>query len=1047
MPDTVKLNVKWSGQEFALEFADSDTLADVRQKLEECSGVAPKRQKLLGLKTKANKPAEDGDTLSSLALKPGLKVMMIGTSETVIQATQKEAEAAPQVQVLGYCKQGKPQALTWQQQQQQQQGQALTRLHPPSDDFDLTEEQQGSLEVKDQPEVQEKLARRLRSVEVKILNPPRPGKKCLVLDIDYTLFDLGSSAERPEELARPYLHEFLAAAWEHYDIIIWSATGMKWVEVKMKELGVSTHPAYKLVCMLDHSAMLTVSTEKYGVFECKPLAFIWSKFPGQYHEHNTIMFDDLRRNYIMNKQAGLVIRPFKRAHLTRHTDKELYHLTRYLLLIAPLERISHLDHSRWERYLAKHGASDACVTSSSASNSVLGKRCKHCANRLQHCAARREPYRLLTSGQGMHRSAGLRRAADPTLTFPADLQLLKMRLKLAAQSIQPAICKRDTTDIMILQPQEYPSMQPHRVTRAHQHQPQPINPLPKLSRAVKSKSNGAGRQYTSRFRGVHQTFPTKRWEAQFRRNGKPTSLGCFDLEEEAARAYDKMMLWCELHNTAGVKGGITNYDPPEYDKELAWLQSITQDELIEALRSDGRRQAAHRMLRQKRDSGPTRSTRARSSRLDHATDRDGSGDHGGGRTSSAAGDSMWLDRDTNSCLNFQRIGESMQRPLELCSYEGLNALPPIGKEYQQGYKRVNDRLPKTAAQVRAAKALKQQQQLQQQQTAKAKPGQQSSANTAGGPSPKPAHVSVPAAPSNAAGLPADFFQSSRKESTAVASASVAPRPASSTAQPAAPVAPVKPPPAGTQQGNTRAPTAAAALPQGFFSDKEADAKARGVKLPDAKQKEHKFQEFQQMLEAELKTAAALEADAAEEEAEDRREREDFVQWVRMQRLEELKKRKELAAPVIAAEASEPPDETLSVAEELLEVSTVAPGVAGAVLSSLAPAAKRRRVLDTLLELQNDEEDEEGVDGADEDPLLNWRAKGVMSLRKTAAPAPSTSPASKTATRASPMEVAQIASEASFITGTALTMVAMTLVGLALGFVLLRVESLVQEEQK
>ncbi|KAJ9512322.1 hypothetical protein QJQ45_012901 [Haematococcus lacustris] len=33
----------------------------------------------------------------------------------------------------------------------------------------------------------------------------------------------------------------------------------------------------------------------------------------------------------------------------------------------------------------------------------------------------------------------------------------------------------------------------------------------------------------------------------------------------------------------------------------------------------------------------------------------------------------WLDRDTNPCLNFQRIGESKQRPLELCSYEGLKA--------------------------------------------------------------------------------------------------------------------------------------------------------------------------------------------------------------------------------------------------------------------------------------------------------------------------------------------------------------------------------------
>lgn len=38
--------------------------------------------------------------------------------------------------------------------------------------------------------MQEKLRRRLASVELKPLNAPRPGKKVVVLDIDYTIFDL-----------------------------------------------------------------------------------------------------------------------------------------------------------------------------------------------------------------------------------------------------------------------------------------------------------------------------------------------------------------------------------------------------------------------------------------------------------------------------------------------------------------------------------------------------------------------------------------------------------------------------------------------------------------------------------------------------------------------------------------------------------------------------------------------------------------------------------------------------------------------------------------
>lgn len=49
-----------------------------------------------------------------------------------------------------------------------------------------------------------------------MLNDPRPGKKLLVLDIDYTLFDHRSVAESGLELMRPYLHDFLESAYEVY---------------------------------------------------------------------------------------------------------------------------------------------------------------------------------------------------------------------------------------------------------------------------------------------------------------------------------------------------------------------------------------------------------------------------------------------------------------------------------------------------------------------------------------------------------------------------------------------------------------------------------------------------------------------------------------------------------------------------------------------------------------------------------------------------------------------------------------------------------------
>ena len=88
----------------------------------------------------------------------------------------------------------------------------------------------------------------------------------------------------------------------------------------------------------------------YGLFDCKPLGWIWGNFAGRYNATNTIMFDDLRRNFVMNPQNGLKIRPFRKAHMNRDTDTELLDLSKYLMAIAKLEDLSGLRHSHWESY-------------------------------------------------------------------------------------------------------------------------------------------------------------------------------------------------------------------------------------------------------------------------------------------------------------------------------------------------------------------------------------------------------------------------------------------------------------------------------------------------------------------------------------------------------------------------------------------------------------------------------------------------------------------------------------------------------------------------
>ncbi|CAL1352621.1 unnamed protein product [Linum trigynum] len=315
MVEELTLTVKWSGKEYTVRVCGDDSVAELKRRICEVTNVLPKRQKLLYPKI-GNKLADDTVILSQLPLKSSLKMTMIGTVEDDIIVDPVDD---PEI----------------------------------VDDFELGQDE--AVEIKDKEVNKMKLKRRIDQYKIKLRNPCRVGKKLLVLDIDYTLFDHRSTAENPMQLMRPYLHEFLTAAYTEYDIMIWSATSMKWVELKMGELGVLSNPNYKITALLDHLAMITVQTDARGIFDCKPLGLIWAHFPEFYSKKNTIMFDDLRRNFVMNPQNGLTIKPFRKAHANRDSDQELVKLTEYLLAIAELDDISTLDHSKW-KYYAEDGS-------------------------------------------------------------------------------------------------------------------------------------------------------------------------------------------------------------------------------------------------------------------------------------------------------------------------------------------------------------------------------------------------------------------------------------------------------------------------------------------------------------------------------------------------------------------------------------------------------------------------------------------------------------------------------------------------------------------
>ncbi|KAJ1937993.1 hypothetical protein GGF37_004980 [Kickxella alabastrina] len=329
--ESISIELLWKGSErYQMRIPKYATVLSIKVLIEELTEIEADSQKLLGL-VKGRLPS-DGDTLVGLGVRNGTRVRLMGTRMADrLKFDAKNAWGEPEdTGVTGISSGADP---VDRASGSLRRGHGRSRV--VSDDW------------------KHSLAKIVSDASLRVLNAPRPGKKLAVLDLDYTLFDCKNITGNVADMARPGLHEFLAAIYPHYDLIVWSQTRWHVLESKITLLGMLTHPLYRITTALDISTMFTVKSIRngeLGTHQVKPLEFIWSRFPQHYSSQNTIHIDDLSRNFALNYQNGLKIRPFKRADTQPRSDTELFRLARYLLKIARLESLDELDHSSWHSY-------------------------------------------------------------------------------------------------------------------------------------------------------------------------------------------------------------------------------------------------------------------------------------------------------------------------------------------------------------------------------------------------------------------------------------------------------------------------------------------------------------------------------------------------------------------------------------------------------------------------------------------------------------------------------------------------------------------------
>jgi ubiquitin-like domain-containing CTD phosphatase 1 len=330
-----KIVAKWGKERIILDGLHvSTSIGTVKDRLTEMTAILQIRQKLIGLVAinGGAKGVTDDTTLGELKVKKSTSTSTTTTTSIDIN----------NVIVHEFLLMGTPEKDIFIDPSDKDD------LPDVVDDFDL-DFNAGSGEWLQHVANGENLKKFTEDTSVHIIAPPRDNKPLLVLDLDHTLLDFsrkrlerdstthevgqGSAAS----MKRPYMDSFLIEAYKHYDLVVWSQTSWRWLEMKLTELGMITHPGYRFVFVLDKTSMFTVkSTKRDGssyVHHVKPLQLIWTKFP-QWGSHNTVHVDDLSRNFALNLTSGIRVTAFHRKKSTARTDTELLQLTTYLQQLA-----------------------------------------------------------------------------------------------------------------------------------------------------------------------------------------------------------------------------------------------------------------------------------------------------------------------------------------------------------------------------------------------------------------------------------------------------------------------------------------------------------------------------------------------------------------------------------------------------------------------------------------------------------------------------------------------------------------------------------------